>query len=358
MKNDQIQTLNYCAHAIEDLRETAAGMQQRMPNSARVLYHLIAMLQTSVKFILPNCCNLVEPDEVRQAHIDLMRLPFPCVAFEAPWDKSEEGPAFMGEFKQTLATRRIALCWDARQYEPMPGLKIFFDTVEEGGVFVLPIYWGPEYKKWTVALGGAFIPYGNELSKMKLTEATPPETSIASAALLAAGHIHSKSMQIWAEPFPILPECYEIAIDTYGSRDKANAQIIIDSHDETMMLIQACSVINCANVTTGDIEAPAALNRKRQANGKQPFFSYKVLELTQDRKSPGSDESGGHHASPRMHLRRGHLRQLERKVVWVRPAMINVASTRGVVHKDYSVVGINSTRTCDVKSHQLSRDEM
>ena len=44
------------------------------------------------------------------------------------------------------------------------------------------------------------------------------------------------------------------------------------------------------------------------------------------------------HTSPRMHLRRGHLRQLERKVVWVRPAMINAESTRGVVHKYYGVV--------------------
>ena len=297
MKNDQIQALNYCAHAIEDLRETAAGMQQRMPNSARVLYRLIAMLQTSVKFILPNCCNLVEPDEVRQAHIDLMRLPYPCVGFEAPWDKDGAGPAYMGEFKQTPATKRIALCWDARQCEPMPGLNRFYDAFEEGGVFVLPIFWGPEYKTWSVALSGAFIPYVNELHEQHLTGAIPAATRIASTIMMTAGRAHPKSMHFRAEPFPILPEYFEYSIASYGNRDKSNAQILIDSHDEIMMLVQTCSVINCANVTTGDIEAPAALNRKRQANGKQPFFSYKVLELTEDRKPPGSDGSGGHHAS-------------------------------------------------------------
>ena len=337
MKNDQVQTLNYCAHAIEDLRETAALLQHAMPQSSRVLQRLIVMLQNSVKFILPNCCNLVEPDEVRQAHIDLMRLPYPCVAFEAPWDKGEEGPAYMGEFLQSTMTKRIALCWDSRQFEPVAGLNRFFDTFEEGGVFVLPLYWGPEHKRWTVALGGAFIPYGVQIDKLNLGEALPA-TKIANAAQLAAGRAHAKSMQFRAEPFPILPEFYEQAIATYGSRDKANAQIILDSHDEAMVLIQACSVINCANVSTADIEAPAAINKKRQASGKQPFFTYKVLELAEDRK-PASrgGGSGGHHASPRMHLRRGHLRQLERKVVWVRPAMINAESTRGVVHKDYSV---------------------
>ena len=337
MKKDQIQTLNYCAHAIEDLRETAAKLQQKMPNSASVLYRLIGLLEISVKFILPNCCNLVEPDEIRQAHIDLMRLPFPCVAFEAQWDKGEEGPAYMGEFKQGLANKRIALCWDARQFEPMPGLNSFFDAFEEGGVFVLPIYWGPEFKKWTVALGGAFIPYGGELETLDLSE-VKPATKIANAAIIAAGYSTAKSKQFRAEPFPIQPEFYERAIALYGSRDKANAQILIDSHDESMVLIQACSVINCANVTTDDIEASAALNKKRQASGKQPFFSYKVLELTEERKASDHPGSGGHHTSPRMHLRRGHLRQLERKVVWVRPAMINAESTHGVVHKDYGVV--------------------
>ena len=128
-------------------------------------------------------------------------------------------------------------------------------------------------------------------------------------------HMTPNSARVFrAEPFPILPEFFERAIATYGSRDKANAQIIIDSYDEAMMLIQACSVINCANVITGDMEAPVALNKKRRATGKQPFFSYKILELAEDRKSVGSG-FGGHHASPRMHLRRGHLRQLECKVV-------------------------------------------
>lgn len=338
MKNDQVQTLNYCAHAIEDLRETAATLAGQAPDSARVLRRVIAMLQASVKFILPNCCNLVEPDEVRQAHMDLVRLPFPCVAFEAPWEKEDAGPAYMGEFRMTLANKRIALCWDTPQHAPLPGLNSFFDEFEEGGVFVLPIYWGPEYKKWTVALGGTFIPYENKLFQQDLAESAPA-SRIANSAQIAVGHAHAKSMQFRAEPFPILPEFYEHVAASYGSRVKANAQILVDSHDESMALVQACSVINCANISTADVEAPAALNKKRQASGKQPFFSYKVLQLAEDRKAPGraGAGAGGQHASPRMHLRRGHLRRLEHKTVWVRPAMINADSTRGAVFKDYGL---------------------
>ncbi len=134
-----------------------------------------------------------------------------------------------------------------------------------------------------------------------------------------------------------MPEVFDQTVAFYNDREKAVAQIILDSHDETMVLIQACSVINCANVTTAEIQAPTALNKKRQEKGKQPFFSYKVLQLSDDRREAGRRGSGGIHASPRMHLRRGHLRRLESKVVWVRPSMVNAGSSAGAVVKDYAV---------------------
>lgn len=335
MKSDQVQALNYCAHAIDALRETSEGLRHSAPNSAAVLKKLVAMLEVSVKFILPNCCSLIAPEEIRQAHMDLVRLPFPVVAFESPWVSEEEGPAYMGEFRQSDATKRIALCWDTRAFEPLPGLNSLFDAFEGGGAFVVPIYWTPEFGTWTVALGGMFIPYENELHRPTLADALPA-TRIANEAKIAAGHVHKKSMQFRAEPFPMLPEVYEGTVALYGSREKADAQIMLDANDELMVLIQACSVINCANVTTADISASPALNKKRRATGKQPFFSYKVLQLSDDHPGPGGS-GGGHHASPRMHLRRGHLRRLESKAVWVRPAMVNANSPRGVVSKDYGV---------------------
>ena len=337
MKNDQIQALNYCAHAIEDLRETATMLGGMAPESARVLRRLIEMLQGSVKFILPNCCNLIDPDEIRQAHLDLIRLPFPCVAFEAPWDKEKEGPEHIGDFKQTPATKRIALCWEALpEYEVLPGLNNILEAFPDSGVFVVPIYWGPEFKKWTVAMGGTFVPYGNELQDLTPDEVLPA-MRIAHAAKIEAGQVKGNAKQFRAEPFYLLPEFFEQALSTYGDREKAYAQIILDSHDETMVLVQACSVINCANVTTAEIAAPATLNKKRQANGKQPFFTYKVLQLSDERREVGKGGVGGSHASPRMHLRRGHLRRLESKVIWVRPSMVNAGSNAGVVLKDYAV---------------------
>lgn len=337
-KNDQVRALNYCAHAIEDLREFERAWRGMAPETARVLRRLIGMLQHSVKFILPNCCNLVDPEELRQAHLDLARLPFSCVAFEAPWEK-EDGIENLGGFKQTPATKRIALCWEAGpEYELLPGLNSILNDFPEGGVFVVPIYWGPELKKWALSLGGSFLPYKNTINKLTMMDNPSPVTQIADAAMKDVGLVKSKSKKIKAEPFYLLPELYEQSLASLGGdSEKLFAQILLDSRDETIMLIQACSVINCANVTTGEVSAPAKLNKKRQKQGKQPFFSYKVLQLSEERRETGRDSAGGSHASPRMHLRRGHLRRLESKVVWVRPAMVNAGSKAGVVLKDYAV---------------------
>jgi len=337
LKNDQIQTLNYCAHAIEDLRELEAILRSTAPESAEVFRRLIDMLQHSVKFILPNCCNLIDPDELRQAHLDLTRLPFPCVAFEASWE-TEDDIEQLGEFQQTPATKRIALCWDANsEYEPLPGLNSVLSAFPEGGVFVVPIYWTPEHRRWTVALGGSFVPYENTLRKVKLDEALPASL-IAHAATIEAGLTKPNAKQFRSEPFYLLPEFYEKTLAVYeGNREKVYAQIILDSRDEVQTVVQACSVINCANVTTAELHASPALNKKRQENGKQPFFYYKVLQLSDERREAGKGGAGGSHGSPRMHLRRGHLRRREGKVIWVRPTMVNAGSNAGVVMKDYAV---------------------
>jgi hypothetical protein len=338
MKNDQVQALNYSAHAIEDMLELeTTTLRNSAPESARVFRRLIDMLQHCVKFILPNGCNLIDPEELRQAHLDLTRLPFRCVVLEAPWEK-EDGIEQVGEFQQTPATKRIALCWEASpEYELLPNLNSILHAFPEGGVFILPIYWGPEFRRWTVALGGTFLPYENTVQDMNI-EKSLPASRIAHAAAIEAGLVKPKAKEFRAEPFYLLPEFYERTLAMYGgNREKAFAQIMLDSRDETMMLVQACSVINCANVQTADINTPAALNKKRQAKGKQPFFSYKILQLTDDRQEPERGPGGGSHASPRMHLRRGHLRRLPNKVVWVRPSMVSAGSEAGVVSKDYAV---------------------
>ena len=85
---DAIQTLNYCTHAIDDLSNLKKLLSGSAPQSAHVMGKIIELLDSSVKFFLPNCCDIIDPEQLRQSHFDLSRLPYPIVALKhrgIPW---------------------------------------------------------------------------------------------------------------------------------------------------------------------------------------------------------------------------------------------------------------------------------
>lgn len=96
------------------------------------------------------------------------------------------------------------------------------------------------------------------------------------------------------------------------------------------------SALNCCNVQRVEHQPPEKLNRARRKRGKQPMFSCWTLHVDLDREG-GSHASGdGSHASPRLHLRRGHARQVRPGVfAWVRAHLVGDKS-KGVVSKDYA----------------------
>ncbi len=68
---------------------------------------------------------------------------------------------------------------------------------------------------------------------------------------------------------------------------------------------------------------------------------YKTLHIkpqyVNSKKQTNSiDQSNANKYGPRVHLRRGHLRRLPGKVVWVQPAVVG-NSEKGIIQKDYRV---------------------
>lgn len=97
------------------------------------------------------------------------------------------------------------------------------------------------------------------------------------------------------------------------------------------------SVLNCSNVELTEVDEPKRLNKKRQKNGKVPIYSYKVLMLKtrQQRLATGN----GTHESPRIHLRRGHIKRRKTGNFWWEPCVVGERK-KGVVMKDYNANGI------------------
>jgi hypothetical protein len=98
------------------------------------------------------------------------------------------------------------------------------------------------------------------------------------------------------------------------------------------------NVLNCTNVKTIENNPPEKLQKKRKKKGKVPMFSYWTLHLDlPGEKTIYNESRGGTHASPRLHLRRGHAREYKPgKWTWVQPCMVG-SKENGFIHKDYDV---------------------
>jgi hypothetical protein len=95
-----------------------------------------------------------------------------------------------------------------------------------------------------------------------------------------------------------------------------------------------CSAMSCVNVQRHHHMIGPKLQKARAKRGKAPLFSYWTLQL--DGKSERGDDCGGTHASPRVHLRRGHPRQYAPgRWTWVQAHAVGNRAA-GMVHKDYS----------------------
>lgn len=136
-----MQPLNYAVHAVEQLRLDRQWAIRTNRELGPMYDAVIELLCESVKFILPNRAELVDLSELRQAHVDMARLPYPVVAFESTWTDAERtgGAKLAGE----RSSRRIALCMTltAELAERVPGTRVFLQE-PEGGVLVIPISLG------------------------------------------------------------------------------------------------------------------------------------------------------------------------------------------------------------------------
>lgn len=95
-------------------------------------------------------------------------------------------------------------------------------------------------------------------------------------------------------------------------------------------------LIEHKKIDINHVDVPIQRNTKRQKRGKLPYSEYKQVAFTQTIK-PHGEHQGGHHASPRFHVRAGHWRHLSRdRKVWVRAALVGDPS-RGSIIKTYKL---------------------
>lgn len=108
-------------------------------------------------------------------------------------------------------------------------------------------------------------------------------------------------------------------------------------HNFIRSIPELIEALSCKNITTANHQAASPVNEKRIKAGKLPFYETKILMIDTRSSSGKSAISGGSHASPRQHLRRGHIRRLESGNIWVNSCVVG-DSYKGSISKQYAVM--------------------
>lgn len=317
--------LNYTTHCIEFLRPL---VDHQSPDLGQWLRILLDTLAKVPKFQLPDTGRVVDDPSVERL-LAQARLPFPCVALEYAVPQNTD----LLSDVQVAAPKRIALAWDLHHGWPaeLRSLAGESDLTPRHALLVAGLFATRERdmtgEAWAPVPGFLEVPLLQnmnhgipaEVFDTGLRGMRPPEVDIRKVPVLTA-HV----------PYV----CPSFApYHSAGSLATPVEHVLADLNDEVWTALSFAALCACANVHTELVAAPAKLNKKRLAHHKTPLFDVNVLTVAEGgfQGRAKSTSGGGSHASPRTHLRRGHIRQLPDRAIWVNAAVVNAASGAAVV---------------------------
>lgn len=253
-----------------------------------------------VHFELPDCGIVLGRDYSGTVTGKELRPPYPVTVVEYPARFGPQSAAY-----PVTSSRRIVIAIEHEGYG-------------EGGVLLAPSYYIDAQKKWGIPFVGWEFAFDDQ-------EYLITRKPIASDLLV--------------QPRILLPEQFKAFQRERGMTEAACLEATLrDASDELVSYWDMCKALSLRAVTTETVEPDPKKQSVRKILSKPPLHSYRVLTLT-----PGADlypryggETGRTHASPRAHMRRGHMRTMKKtgKQVWVNSCMIN---GEGMIVKDYRV---------------------
>lgn len=308
--------INHSSQAIQSLLAEAAKADLKQRD--RLMFTWLAnTLQGGTKFVIPDA-NLIFDGGDTTRGMELVRLPYPVTVLEY------EVEGVVGDEQVCAAPKRIALCISpsSPSLDTIQGLFREHQSDvptrdDEDGIYVIAMF----------ELAGSWF--------------EPPVLSLVrSEADPIANPRRTSFNSRWAQRFQMLPLPIEASLQIYSGTDKQIAdELLHDVHDEVNSAVTFCKLMNCSNVHEQLIPAPRAINAARARKGKLPLFEYRTLVVdvtASPRDRADSQGERSERASPRQHLRRGHIRRLGDRVVWVNAALVG---TQGRIEKTYQIKG-------------------
>lgn len=303
--------INHSSQAIQFFTAKAARPDAHQ-NDKIMFPWLASCLNGGVKFVIPDAKTIFDGGDTTRA-MELVRLPYPVTVLE--YELEELTPSEPG----MSAPKRIALCVSPSS-PSLDAIDRFCNLPtrsDEDGIYVVAVF---------ECDGVWFVP--------------PVLAFVRSAAEPVANDRRNSGGARYGQRFEMIPIPVEATMRCYRAEGEQLVQDLFrDVHDEVNSAVTFCKLMNCSNVHEQLIPAPKSINAARARKGKLPLFEYRTLVIDVAAASNGVMNSQGEtsgRASPRQHLRRGHIRRIADRVIWVNAAVVGA---HGWIEKDYKIGG-------------------
>lgn len=291
----------YTTHCVQSLRKTVLPrLREDSKEDGEFLETALDLWNSAPKFICPMNGIFFE-DKNFMRYLPYFRLPFKAMVLEYP--------GTLGSYEGT----------------GNPDVGISLMTVESTvdgvlGADCLVAYEDKSTKNWMIVPGLLFIPYGDPSGTTKEYMGNSTITAV----------MRNTAFKTWAKHKGIDPN-YE------PDRAKLLKTVGDVLQRECMSLLQMSVAMSCSNVKTEVKKAPKFINTKRKAKGESPLYEYHLLTVDTSHRNDRGDPQGGNHASPRQHLRRGHVRRYQSGLtIWINDMVVN-RDAPGKIVKDYRI---------------------
>jgi len=351
-----MQALNYTAQAIEDLGGFGQSVAAvGMAHDSEIVSVLARQLSRSTVFALPEEGRLFD-DRLRGLSDLPLRLPFPAVALEyrvsQPSEAVQNGQLLHAPRRVILATELHA---DGRGMAWLPSdLRVELTQLladQEGvGVLVFSAHsdlvpgvdrqspFAPDPTAWL--LPSRYPTLEETQAKLDKWTKTPMDPELARVGINNSPH----SSLVPGRPLYALKDLLTLSHknNRHYTREQMIASLNQDIAQEALVVLEFIEACSCANVEHQVIQAAPkdGVAARRARDGKLPLLETRSLSLTlPGHRAQGSafDSLRGGRASPRQHLRRGHIRRLEDgRRIWVQSAVVG-ATDSGRIDKHYAV---------------------
>lgn len=314
---------NYAAQAEEGLKQfivKADSTGLLSPIDKYLISSFVAQIGQAVHFSLPDNAILLG-DSAKGLRGECLRLPYPCITIEYYVDGSgyeDSNDMLTGHYPKRFVyaiemdgdtLRKLDFKGLIRNIDDDKFILVYAACADPNGLWVPDPMGMAVRQKWDNVTGAKRIePLSIRQSK--------------------------NGVDFCGLPIPLMP----IFVADKLQSEKAIQELTHDISMEVRAVIELCEALSCSNVEQTIFHQAAKNNEKRKRQGKLPIYETKFLTIKQSSANSMRQYQSMEvdRNSPRQHLRRGHIRRLPDKNVWVNSCVVGNQSL-GVIDKQYLV---------------------